>query len=124
MGEFIQLFTELKGVLGGAGAVGIAVAAYLWNQRGQRQLEGANTVANISAIEHWKDVAERSDLALTAMTLRADRFAEERNEAFRSLARMEGQLAEMTRQMEVQGREMQGLRNQIQDLQEQINAKR
>jgi len=124
MGEFIQLFTELKGVLGGAGALGVGVALYLWNQRSQRQLEGANTEANISAIEHWRDVAERSDAALTAMTQRADKFAEERNEAFRSLARMEGQLAEMTRQLESQSREMQGLRNQIQTLQEQINAQR
>lgn len=124
MGEFIQLFTELKGVLGGAGALGVGVALYLWNQRSQRQLEGANTEANISAIEHWKDVAERTDAALTTMTQRADKFAEERNEAYRSLARMEGQLAEMTRQLESQSREMQGLRNQIQTLQEQINAKR
>lgn len=131
MGDFIQLFNELKGVLGGAGAVGVAIALYLWNQRGQRQLDGANTEANVSAIAHWKDVAERSDAALVAMTQRADKFAEERNEAFRQLARMEGQLAEMNRQLEAQNKkletqsqEMQGLRDQIRNLQEQIHAPR
>ena len=131
MGDFIQLFTELKGVLGGAAAVGVSVALYLWSQRGQRQLDGANTVANVSAIAHWKDVAERSDAALVAMTTRADKFAEERNEAFRQLARMEGQLAEMNRQLEAQNlkletqsKEMQGLRDQVRNLQEQIHAPR
>lgn len=131
MGDFIQLFTELKGVLGGAAAVGVSVALYLWSQRGQRQLDGANTEANVSAIAHWKDVAERSDAALVAMTQRADKFAEERNDAFRQLARMEGQLAEMNRQLEAQNskletqsREMQGLRDQVRNLQEQIHAPR
>lgn len=123
MGEFIQLFTELKGVLGGAGAVGVAVFLYMWNQRGQRQLEGANTDANISAIEHWREVANRSDAALVAMTTRADKFAEERNEAWRALSRMEGQLQEMTRQLEAQSRELVALRGQIQDLQEKSHAK-
>lgn len=141
MGDFIQLFTELKGVLGGAAAVGVSVALYLWSQRGQRQLDGANTEANISAIAHWKDVAERSDAALVAMTTRtdaalaamttrADKFAEERNEAYKQLARMEGQLAEMSRQLEAQNlkletqsKEMQGLRDQVRNL-EQIHATR
>ncbi|MGO4608433.1 hypothetical protein AB4142_19050 [Variovorax sp. 2RAF20] len=131
MGDFIQLFTELKGVLGGAAAVGVSVALYLWSQRGQRQLDGANTEANVSAIAHWKDVAERSDTALVAMTARADKFAEERNEAYKQLARMEGQLAEMNRQLEAQNlkletqsKEMQGLRDQVRNLQEQIHAPR
>lgn len=122
MGDFIQLFTELKGVLGGAGAVGVAVFAYMWNQRGQRQLDTANTESNISAIEHWREVANRSDAALVAMTTRADKFAEERNEAWRALSRMEGQLAEMTRQLEAQSRELQALRGQIQSLQEKSHA--
>lgn len=138
MADFIQLFSELKGVLGGAGAVGVSVALYLWAQRGQRQLDGANTEANVSAIAHWKDVAERSDAALVAMTTRADTFAEQRNEAFKQLARMEGQLSEMSRQLaaqnvqleaqsrrlEAQSQEMQGLRDQIRDLQEQLHAPR
>jgi chromosome segregation ATPase len=138
MGEFIQLFNELRGVLGGTLAVGLTVAVYLYSQRGQRKLDGANTEANVSAIAHWKDVAERSDAALIAMTQRADKFAEDRNDAFRSLAHMEGQLAEMTRQLaaqnlqleaqrkqlEAQSQEMQGLRDQIRDLQEQIHAPR
>lgn len=123
MSEFIQLFNELKGVLGGAGAVGVAVFFYMWNQRGQRQLEGANTDANISAIEHWREVANRSDAALVAMTTRADKFAEERNEAWRALSRMEGQLQEMTRQLEAQSRELVALRGQIQDLQEKSHVK-
>ena len=131
MGDFIQLFTELKGVLGGAAAVGTSVALYLWSQRGQRQLDGANTEANVSAIAHWKDVAERSDAALVAMTQRADKFAEERNEAYKQLSRMEGQLVEMNRQLEAQNlklstqsKEMQGLRDQVRSLQEQIHAPR
>lgn len=131
MGDFIQVFTELKTVIGGAGAVAVAVALYLWNQRGQRQLESANTEANVSAIAHWKDVAERSDRALVAMTERADAFAEQRNEAYKQLARMEGQLAQMNLQLEAQNRkletqsqEMQGLRDQVRNLQEQIHAPR
>lgn len=131
MGDLIQLFNELKGPFGGAGAVGIAVAVYFWSQKGQRQLDGANTEANVSAIAHWKDVAERSDKALVAMTERADMFAEQRNEAYKQLARMEGQLAQMNLQLEAQNRkletqsqEMQGLRTQITNLQEQLNAQR
>ena len=138
MGDFIQVFTELKGVLGGAGAVAVSVALYLWNQRGQRQLEGANTEANVSAIAHWRSVAERSDAALVAMTLRADKFAEERNEVREAFARMEGQMAEMSKlialqnsqleaqskKLELQSEEMHGLRDQVRKLQEQIHAPR
>ena len=70
------------------------------------------------------------DAALVAMTLRADKFAEERNEAFRSLARMEGQIVEMSRQLaaqvekiDAQTKETLALRNQIRHLEEKLNAK-
>lgn len=123
MGDFIQIFNDLKGVLGGVGAIAVAAGIYFWRERGQRQLEGANTGANISAIDHWRAVAERSDAALVAMTERADKFAEERNEAIRALSRLEGQIAQMTLQLEAQSRELQALREQVADLQEQTHAK-
>lgn len=123
MGDFIQIFNDLKGVLGGVGAIAVAAGIYFWRERGQRQLEGANTGANISAIDHWRAVAERSDAALVAMTERADKFAEERNEAIRTLSRLEGQIAQMTLQLEAQSRELQALREQVADLQEQTHAK-
>jgi chromosome segregation ATPase len=123
VGDFIQIFNDLKGVLGGVGAIAVAAGIYFWRERGQRQLEGANTGANISAIDHWRAVAERSDAALVAMTERADKFAEERNEAIRALSRLEGQIAQMTLQLEAQSRELQALREQVADLQEQTHAK-
>lgn len=128
--DWMAIIAELKPVLGGTAAVAVAAVLYLFNQRNQRALEGANTDSNISAIAHWKASAERSDAALAAMTLRADKFAAERMEADRMLARLEGQLSEMSRQLaaqtekiDAQTKEMFALRSQIRHLEEQINAK-
>ena len=137
MGEVVGLIAELKGPLGGFMAVAIAIGLYLWRERGQRAVGAANDAANISAIDHWKEVASRSDKALEAMTLRADRFAEDRNQALQMVGEMRGQLVEMTRQLDnqagllrqqaekldLQAEEMHGLRRQVDSLKEQLNAK-
>lgn len=137
MGEIIGLIAELKGPLGGFMAVAVAIGLYLWRERGQRAVGAANDAANISAIDHWKEVASRSDRALEAMTLRADKFAEERNLLGQTVGEMRGQLTEMTRQLENQARllqlqaekldlqaaEMHGLRGQVDSLKVQLNAK-
>jgi polyhydroxyalkanoate synthesis regulator phasin len=137
MGEVVGLIAELKGPLGGFMAVAIAIGLYLWRERGQRAVGAANDAANISAIDHWKEVASRGDKALEAMTLRADKFAEERNQALQMVGEMKGQLIEMNRQLENQARllqlqadkldqqasEMHGLRGQVDSLKEQLNAK-
>lgn len=130
MGEIVGLIAELKGPLGGFMAVAVAIGLYLWRERGQRAVGAANDAANISAIDHWKEVATRADKALEAMTLRADRFAEGRNEAMQLVGEMRGQLIEMNRQLEDQSRllqqqaaEMQALRGQVNSLKEQLNAK-
>src|SRR5690606_35515083 len=102
MGEIVGLIAELKGPLGGFMAVAIAIGLYLWRERGQRAVGAANDAANISAIDNWKEVATRTDRALEVMTLRADKFAEERNQAMQMVSEMRGQLLEMTRQLENQ----------------------
>ncbi len=132
MGDLIGLIAELKGPLGGGFAIVVALAVYMWSQRGQRAVDAANNTSNISAIEHWKAVADRSDKALEAatdrankaleaMTLRADKFAEERNEAWRAVAKLEGQISEMQRQMDTQTLDMQTLRQRFDALQERFN---
>lgn len=137
MGDIVGLIAELKGPLGGFMAVAIAIGLYLWRERGQRAVGAANDAANISAIDHWKAVADRSDKALEAMTLRADKFAEERNEALQMVGEMRGQLTEMTRQLthqatllqqqadklDLQASEMHALRGQVNSLKDQLNAK-
>ncbi len=55
------------------------------------------------------------------MTLRADKFAEERNEAWRAVAKLEGQISEMQRQMDTQTLDMQTLRQRFDALQERFN---
>lgn len=137
MGEIVGLIAELRGPLGGFMAVAVAIGLYLWRERGQRAVGAANDAANISAIDHWKEVASRGDKALESMTLRADKFAEERNQALQMMSEMRGQLVEMTRQLEhqagllktqaekldLQAKEMHGLRGQVDSLKEQLNAK-
>ena len=114
MNELVALFNELKGALGGAAAVGISVAVYLWTQRGDRQLDSANTSANVSAIAHWRDVVARTDAQLKEMTERADKFAEERNAAWKIVAQLEGRIQELTRQVEQATQTIAELREQIQ----------
>ncbi|WCM88856.1 hypothetical protein [Acidovorax sp. NCPPB 3576] len=137
MGDIVGLITELKGPLGGFMAVLMGVGVYLWRERGQRAVGAANDAANISAIDHWREVAGRSDKALEAMTIRADKFAEERNEALQMVGEMRGQLTEMTRQLthqatllqqqaeklDLQAAEMHALRGQVTSLKDQLNAK-
>lgn len=130
MGDLVGLIAELKGPLGGFLSVAIGLGVYLWRERGQRAVTAANDEANISAITHWRSVADRSDKALEAMTLRADKFAEERNEALQTVGEMRGQLEAMSRQLteqsallRQQAEEMQGLRLQVASLKEQLNAK-
>lgn len=137
MGELIGLIAELKGPLGGFMAVAVGIGLYLWRERGQRAVGAANDAAHISAIDYWREVASRGDKALEVMTLRADKFAEERNQAMQMVSEMRGQLSEMTRQLENQARllqlqadkldqqatEMIGLRGQVDSLKEQLNAK-
>lgn len=137
MGEIVGLIAELKGPLGGFMAVAVAIGLYLWRERGQRAVGAANDAASISAIDYWREVASRGDKVIEALTLRADKFAEERNQALQMVGEMRGQLSEMTRQLENQARllqlqadkldqqatEMLGLRGQVNSLKEQLNAK-
>lgn len=124
MTDFLNLFLEAKGVLGGAGAMAVATFVYLWTQRDQRKLDSANSEANVNAINHWQEVAARADAALAAMTQRADKFADERNEAYRALAKLEGRIEELTRQLEAQNNLIINLREQIAHLEGQIRAMR
>lgn len=124
MGEFLALFQEMKGVFGGTAAIGIALAIYLWSQKGQRQLENANAEGNVSAITHWQEVVRRADAALAAMTERADKFAEERNEAYRELAKMEGRIEQLTKQIEAQTELIGELRQRVLELEGQPNGVR
>lgn len=137
MGEIVGLIAELRGPLGGFMAVAVAIGLYLWRERGQRAVGAANDAASISAIDYWREVASRGDKVIEALTLRADKFAEERNQALQMVGEMRGQLSEMTRQLENQARllqlqadkldqqasEMHGLRGQVDSLKEQLNAK-
>lgn len=137
MAEIAALIAELKGPLGGAGAVAVALLVYLWRERGQRAVAASNEAGVIDSIRYWRDAVERSDKENDELKARADKFAEERNEAYRALAKVEGQLAEMTRQinaqtellraqaqqLDQQAQEMHGLRQQVASLKEQLDGK-
>lgn len=122
MSDFLAVFMELKGVFGGAAAVGISVAIYLWTQRGERHLDSQNTAANVSAIQYWRDAAARSDAKEAQERERADKFAQERNEAYRQLALLEGRIQELARQVEQATATISALREEIQQLEARSHA--
>lgn len=73
----------------------------------------ANNEANVSAIETYKDLLETERAARKESDQRADRFAEERNEAWKEVYKMQGQIEALTRQVEAQNLEIARLRDDL-----------
>ncbi|SDZ71335.1 hypothetical protein SAMN05518854_11789 [Variovorax sp. YR266] len=122
MNEFLQLFTELKGVFGGAAAIGIAAAYYFFSQKNSRDMAGADSAGQIKALAVYEEMLKSEREARALAEQRADKFAEERNEAYRELYKLQGQMSELTKQIERQNAELERLRAQISNLEEQIHA--
>ncbi|SFO51704.1 hypothetical protein SAMN05216567_10142 [Variovorax sp. OK605] len=122
MSDFIALFTELRGVFGGAAAIGLAAAIYFFSQKSNREMAGADSAGQIKALAVYEDMLKSEREARAQAEARADKFAEERNEAYRELYKLQGQMSELTKQIERQNAELERLRAQISNLEEQIHA--
>lgn len=122
MTDFITLFTELKGVFGGAAAIGIAAALYFFSQKNTREMAGADSAGQIKALAVYEEMLKAEREMRAQVEARADKFAEERNEAYRELYKLQGQMSELTKQIERQNAELERLRAQISNLEEQIHA--
>lgn len=120
----------LKDLPGGWQGLGAAVGVIAAGMVFLRQfLSGAaaaraSDAGQIEALDVYKQMVSELRASLAEVNQRADRFAQERNDALQSLGDLRGQLKEMTRQLEEQGRELAGLRQQVSNLQEQLNAKK
>jgi septal ring factor EnvC (AmiA/AmiB activator) len=134
MTEILALFMELKGPLGGAGALAIAFAIYMFLQKGQRSVEGADQAGTIRSIGIYDELLKNERARCAQAEERSDKFAEERNAALTALYELKGAMTEMTKHFEAQlvdlnkklaeqGEEVTALRGQIRHLEEQLTAR-
>jgi chromosome segregation ATPase len=123
MEDLLKLFVELRGAIGGAAAIGVSVALWLWSNRNSREMAGADANGQIKALSVYDQLlkTEREQRALAEQ--RADQFAKERNEAYQQVWELKGQMKAMTEQLALQNQELNELRDQVRGLKEQMNAK-
>jgi septal ring factor EnvC (AmiA/AmiB activator) len=122
MTELIALFMELKSVFGGAVAIGLAAALYFLSQKNSRDMAAADSAGQIKALAVYEEMLKAEREARAQAEQRADKFGEERNEAYQELYKLQGQMSELTKQIERQNGELERLRAQISKLEEQIHA--
>lgn len=122
MNELIALFVELKAVFGGAAAIGVSAFIYFLTQKNSRDMAGADSAGQIKALAVYEELLKTERDARAVAEQRADKFAEERNEAYRELYKLQGQMAEMARQLEKQNAELERLREQIRELEGKIDV--
>lgn len=110
-----------------ASVVGTALSIFAgWRiyraQNSNEAVTRASNEANVSAIETYKDLVESERAARREAEARADKFAEERNEAWKEVYTMRGQIEALTRQVEAQNTELARLRDALYKLQGAANA--
>lgn len=123
MEDLFKLIGELKGVFGGAAAIGISIAVWLWRERNQRDKSDADASGQIQALGVYQELLKNERDAKHLAEQRADQFAKERNEAYQQVWELKGQLKAITDQLEGQTRELVELRSQLRAFKEQIDAK-
>lgn len=123
MEEAFKLFSELKGVLGSAAAIGLSAFVYLWSQKNSRDASNADTAGQIKALGVYEEMLKTEREAKAQAEQRADQFAKERNEAYQQVWELKGQMKAMTDQLQAQNQELAQLRDQVRALKEQIDAK-
>lgn len=112
-------FAAIGGVLGVIAAGAIYFRQYLSGAAAAR----ASDDGQIAALQVYKDLLESATKRQAEAELRADRFAQERNDAVAAVGRLEGQIAALTRQLEIQTQEIAALHEQVRALKEQVHAK-
>ena len=123
----MEFFKELPSGWQGLGAaVGAIVAGMIFLRQflSGAAASRASDAGQIEALDVYKQMVSELRASLVEVNTRADRFAQERNDAIQTLGDLRGQLKEMTRQLEDQGRELVALRRQVNELTEQLNAKK
>lgn len=93
----------------------------LRSQNSTDTLNRASNEANILAIETYKTLTEELREQLATERTRADKFAEDKNEALKQLFTLQGKLDAMTEQMEAQAKELARLRDIVSKLPTQGN---
>lgn len=116
MEDMVRLFAELKGVFGGAAAIGISAFVYFWSQRNSREAASADTAGQIKALGVYEEMLKTEREAKAQAEQRADMFAKERNEAYQQVWELKGQLKQLTE-------ELARVRQELDALKERINAK-
>jgi len=114
--EALKLFAELKGVFGGAVAIGVSAFVYLWSQRDKRAMSGADSAGQIKALDVYEELLKTEREARAASDQRADQFAKERNEAYQQVWELKGQMKQLTE-------ELARVRSELDALKERFNAK-
>ena len=123
MQDLIALILQFREVLGGAAAIGVSVALWLWRDRSNRELAGADAGGQIKALAVYEQLLTTERNARAQSDQRADLFAKERNDAYQQVWELKGQLKAMAEQLAVQNQELAALRDQVRALKEQINAR-
>lgn len=104
-----------------AWVVGALASAYggwsiLRKNQSASAVSEANNEANITAIETYQKLVATLDAARIAAEQRADRFAEDRNEAWKQLYETRGKLDSMTEQVATLNDQVTRLREEIAQL--------
>lgn len=84
--------------------------------------ERADSAGQIAALAAWQELLDSERAARVRAEERADKFAQERNDAMQQVFEMKGQLSAMNENLSAQGKELTGLRDQVRQLKEQLNA--
>lgn len=109
--------------LGGAAAWIVGTLASVWGawtvvrkNASSASVTEASNEANITAIETYKELVATERAARVASDLRADKFAEERNEAWKQLYATQGKLEAMADQVMALNQEITLLRGEVAQL--------
>ncbi|KVE36374.1 hypothetical protein [Burkholderia sp. TSV86] len=106
MDDLIKLFTELKGVVGGVLAVAMSIVIWMWRERSQREMTGADASGQIKALAVYEGLLKAEREARMSADQRVDQFAKERNDAYQQVWELKGQLKGALEQLEGQNREL------------------
>lgn len=106
------------GIAGVLGALGTAFAGWRMVRRdaSNSAVSEASNEANIEAINTYKELVESERAARIRSDERADRFAEERNEAMKNFYIAQGELESLRKQIVTLTTEVQLLRTEIVNL--------
>lgn len=85
--------------------------------------ERADNEGQIAALDAWQKLLADANAARIRAEDRADKFAEERNEAMKQVFEMKGQLKVLTDTLTAQTQELHELREQVRDLKEKLDGK-